>query len=54
MIDVLEKGKLLGDENVIDSAQMLSVFRKPNTARVRDNWNSEPDISYVSEGMPTY
>jgi hypothetical protein len=39
MVDVFKKRKLLGDENVIDSTQMLSILGKTDTARVGNDRN---------------
>ena len=54
MVDIFKKRKFLGNENIIDCAQMLSVFGKPNTARVRDHWNSESEVSQRDRGIATF
>src|SRR5271167_3298347 len=54
MINIFEKRKLLGDENVIDGAQMLCILGKPNSARVRDNRHSESVFSYEEIGISTF
>lgn len=42
MVDIFKHRKFFGDKNVIDCAEMLSVLRKPDTARVRDYWYTKP------------
>ena len=39
MVDIFKERKLLGDKNVIDSTQMLSILGKTDTARVGNDRN---------------
>lgn len=42
MVDIFKKRKFLGDEDIIDCAQVLSVLGKPNASRMGNHWNPKP------------
>jgi hypothetical protein len=55
VVNIFKHRKFLSDENVIDGAEMLSILRKPDTARVRNDWHTKSTmiISIEREGIST-